>query len=33
MSIVEAGSPAALVRRGGRFAALLALEAAGWEWR
>jgi ATP-binding cassette subfamily B protein len=31
--IVEEGSPADLVRRGGRFAALLALEAAGWEWR
>lgn len=31
--IVEEGSPAELVRRGGRFAALLALEAAGWEWR
>jgi len=31
--IVEDGPPAELVRRGGRFAALLALEAAGWEWR
>jgi ATP-binding cassette subfamily B protein len=31
--IVEEGSPAELVRRGGRFAALLSLEAAGWEWR
>ncbi|MCU0501327.1 MAG: ABC transporter ATP-binding protein/permease [Anaerolineae bacterium] len=31
--IIEEGSPAELVRRGGHFAALLALEAAGWEWR
>ncbi|MBI3972038.1 MAG: ABC transporter ATP-binding protein [Chloroflexi bacterium] len=31
--IVEEGAPAELVGRGGRFAALLALEAAGWEWR
>jgi|GEM_PF-299192 len=31
--IEEEGSPTELVRRGGRFAALLALEAAGWEWR
>ena len=31
--IAEEGSPAELVRHGGRFAALLALEAAGWEWR
>jgi ATP-binding cassette subfamily B protein len=30
--IAEEGSPAELIRRGGRFAALLALEAAGWEW-
>jgi ATP-binding cassette subfamily B protein len=31
--IVEAGPPAELIRRGGRFAALLELEAAGWEWQ
>jgi len=31
--IVEEGVPAALVASQGRFAALLELEAAGWEWR
>jgi ATP-binding cassette subfamily B protein len=31
--IVEEGPPAALIRRGGRFAALLELEAAGWDWQ
>ena len=31
--IVEEGAPAALVARGGRFAALLELEAAGWDWK
>jgi ATP-binding cassette subfamily B protein len=31
--IVEVGSPAELIRRGGRFAALLELEAAGWDWQ
>jgi len=31
--IVEEGSPQELARRGGRFAALLELEAAGWDWR
>ena len=31
--IVEDGAPGALVARGGRFAALLDLEAAGWDWR
>lgn len=31
--IVEAGAPEALIARGGRFAALLELEAAGWDWR
>ncbi len=31
--IVENGAPAELVARGGRFAALLELEAAGWDWR
>ena len=31
--IVEEGSPDELVRRGGRFAALLELEASGWDWR
>jgi ATP-binding cassette, subfamily B, multidrug efflux pump len=31
--IVEAGPPEELVRRGGRFAALLEMEAAGWDWQ
>ncbi len=31
--IVEEGAPAELIARGGRFAALLELEAAGWNWR
>ena len=31
--IVEEGAPGALIRRGGRFAALLELEAAGWDWQ
>jgi ABC-type multidrug transport system fused ATPase/permease subunit len=31
--IVEEGAPADLIARGGRFAALLELEAAGWDWR
>jgi ATP-binding cassette subfamily B multidrug efflux pump len=31
--IVEQGSPRELVMKGGRFAALLELEAAGWDWR
>jgi ATP-binding cassette subfamily B protein len=31
--IVEAGAPPELIRRGGRFAALLELEAAGWDWQ
>jgi ATP-binding cassette subfamily B protein len=31
--IVEEGAPQELVARGGRFAALLELEAAGWDWR
>ncbi|MGZ5634122.1 MAG: ABC transporter ATP-binding protein [Burkholderiales bacterium] len=31
--IVEDGAPQDLVARGGRFAALLQLEAAGWDWR
>jgi ATP-binding cassette subfamily B protein len=31
--IVEEGRPAELVASGGRFAALLELEAAGWDWR
>ena len=30
--IVEEGAPADLIARGGRFAALLELEAAGWDW-
>jgi len=31
--IVEEGAPSELTRREGRFAALLELEAAGWDWR
>jgi len=31
--IVEEGTPAELLARNGRFAALLELEAAGWDWR
>jgi ATP-binding cassette, subfamily B, multidrug efflux pump len=31
--IVEAGPPETLISRGGRFAALLELEAAGWDWQ
>ncbi len=31
--IVEQGTPQDLVQKGGRFAALLELEAAGWDWR
>ncbi|MEZ4503174.1 MAG: ABC transporter ATP-binding protein [Dehalococcoidia bacterium] len=31
--VVEEGAPADLIARGGRFAALLELEAAGWDWR
>ena len=31
--IVEQGSPEELIRRGGRFAALVELEEAGWDWR
>jgi ATP-binding cassette subfamily B protein len=31
--VVEAGAPDELIRRGGRFAALLELEAAGWAWQ
>jgi ATP-binding cassette subfamily B multidrug efflux pump len=31
--IVEEGPPATLIATGGRFAALLELEAAGWDWR
>ncbi|MGE3540745.1 MAG: ABC transporter ATP-binding protein [Candidatus Tectimicrobiota bacterium] len=31
--IVEMGPPQVLLRRGGRFAALLELEAAGWDWQ
>ena len=32
-AIVEEGAPGDLARRSGRFAALLELEAAGWDWR
>ena len=31
--IMESGPPEELIRRGGRFAALLELEAAGWDWQ
>jgi ATP-binding cassette, subfamily B, multidrug efflux pump len=31
--VVEVGPPEELIRRGGRFAALLELEAAGWDWQ
>jgi ATP-binding cassette subfamily B protein len=31
--IVEQGTPAELLRRGGRFAALVELEEAGWDWQ
>jgi ATP-binding cassette subfamily B protein len=31
--IVEMGSPEELLRRGGRFAGMLELEAAGWRWQ
>jgi len=31
--IVESGTPDELIRKGGRFAALLELEAAGWDWQ
>jgi ATP-binding cassette subfamily B protein len=31
--IVESGRPEQLIRSGGRFAALVELEAAGWDWR
>jgi ATP-binding cassette subfamily B protein len=31
--IAEEGSPGDLIRQGGRFAALVELEAAGWDWR
>jgi len=31
--VIEEGTPAELIRRGGRFAAMLELEAAGWDWR
>jgi len=31
--IIEEGPPAELARRGGRFAAFLEMEEAGWDWR
>ena len=31
--IIEQGTPEELIRRGGRFAALVELEEAGWNWR
>jgi len=31
--IVEHGPPDVLMRRGGQFAALMELEAAGWDWQ
>lgn len=30
--IIEMGTPQELIRKGGRFAALLELESAGWDW-
>lgn len=30
--IVEQGAPGELIRRGGHFAAMLEMEAAGWDW-
>jgi ABC-type multidrug transport system fused ATPase/permease subunit len=32
-NVIEEGTPESLVRSGGRFATLLELEAAGWDWR
>lgn len=32
-SILEMGTPDELIRKGGRFAAMLELETAGWDWR
>jgi ATP-binding cassette subfamily B protein len=31
--VMETSTPAELIQKGGRFAALLELEAAGWDWR
>jgi ATP-binding cassette subfamily B protein len=31
--IIEEGPPGELIRNGGRFATLVELEAAGWDWR
>ena len=31
--VVEEGSPDQLIQHGGRFAVLVDLEAAGWEWQ
>ena len=31
--IVEQGTPDAVIQQNGRFAALLELEAAGWDWQ
>jgi ATP-binding cassette subfamily B protein len=31
--VVEEGAPEDLIRQGGRFAALVELEAAGWDWQ
>jgi ATP-binding cassette, subfamily B, multidrug efflux pump len=31
--VVEEGPPEALIRRGGRFAVLVELEAVGWDWQ
>jgi ATP-binding cassette subfamily B protein len=31
--VVEQGTPDALIRQGGRFAAMVELEAAGWSWQ
>jgi ATP-binding cassette subfamily B protein len=31
--VIEEGAPEDLIRRGGQFASLVELEAAGWDWR
>jgi hypothetical protein len=31
--VIEVGPPEDLIRRGGHFAALVALEEAGWDWQ
>ncbi len=31
--VLEQGAPEELIRRGSRFAALVELEVAGWDWQ